>query len=216
MLKRVAIFGSGGHARVVFDILKQCDTYEPSCFYTISKLTNEIYSTPVLVETSGLENLDFNRGIVAVGDNYLRSQIVKKIKSLRPNFKFINAIHPKAIISPTVKMGVGNCIMAGTTIEFASEVSDHSVINTAASVNHDCNLEEFVNISPNATLGGMCRVGKFSTICIGATILNNINIEENVVLGAGSIATKNLTKNTLYYGVPARPIRPRKLTDRII
>ncbi len=215
MSRNVVIFGSGGHATVVFDILKQEGTYNPKCFYTLSPQSTEIFNTPILREQSEFRNLEVDYGIVGIGDNYLRAKIVNKVLSIKPNFKFISAVHPKAIVSPSVEIGKGTAIMAGAIIESGSQILDHVILNTSSSINHDCRIEDFVNISPNVTLGGMCNIGKFSNIGIGATVLNNITIEENSFAGAGSLVTKNLKKDMIYYGVPAKSIRQNKLIDSL-
>ena len=40
-------------------------------------------------------------------------------------------------------------------------------------------------------------------ICNKVTILKGVNIEDNVVIGTGSIVTTNFEKNSLIAGIPA-------------
>ncbi len=46
-----------------------------------------------------------------------------------------------------------------------------------------------------------------ASIGSGSTILANITIGENAIVGAGSVVTKNVPANTIVAGNPARPIR---------
>lgn len=48
-----------------------------------------------------------------------------------------------------------------------------------------------------------------NNVWIGAnvTILSGVSIGDNAVIGAGSVVTKNISANTLAYGVPCREIR---------
>jgi UDP-2-acetamido-3-amino-2,3-dideoxy-glucuronate N-acetyltransferase len=50
-------------------------------------------------------------------------------------------------------------------------------------------------------------VKKGASIGSGATILSNISIGENAIVGAGSVVTKNVPPNTIVIGNPARLLR---------
>jgi carbonic anhydrase/acetyltransferase-like protein (isoleucine patch superfamily) len=59
-----------------------------------------------------------------------------------------------------------------------------------------------------------CRIGDHCLIGMGATVMDHAVIENDVILGAGSLVTprKHLESGYLYAGSPARQIRP--LTDK--
>lgn len=44
-------------------------------------------------------------GIIAIGNNSMRKKISLKVKKINKNFKWINVIHPTAVISPSVTIG---------------------------------------------------------------------------------------------------------------
>jgi len=50
-------------------------------------------------------------------------------------------------------------------------------------------------------------VKKGASIGSGATILSNINIGENAIVGAGSVVTKDVPPNTIVIGNPAKHLR---------
>jgi acetyltransferase-like isoleucine patch superfamily enzyme len=50
-------------------------------------------------------------------------------------------------------------------------------------------------------------IKKGASIGSGATILSNINIGENAIVGAGSVVTKNVPANAIVAGNPARVLR---------
>ena len=64
-------------------------------------------------------------------------------------------------------------------------------------------IENFVHISPNATLGGTVKVGENTHIGIGSVVKNNITICKNCTVGAGAVVVKNIEKEGTYIGVPA-------------
>jgi len=61
-----------------------------------------------------------------------------------------------------------------------------------------------------------CRIGDHCLIGMGATVMDRAVIDNDVIIGAGSLVTpgKHLVSGYLYAGSPARQIRP--LTDKDI
>lgn len=53
---------------------------------------------------------------------------------------------------------------------------------------------------------GLVKIGNHVFVGAGSTILPNVVVEDNVVIGAGSVVSRNLKANTVYAGVPAKPI----------
>jgi len=50
-------------------------------------------------------------------------------------------------------------------------------------------------------------IGKNCFIAIGATIMPGVNIGDQVIIGAGSVVTKNIPSNSIAVGNPARVIK---------
>lgn len=217
--KRVVIIGAGGHARVVADIISlNDDIYD---FYGFIDSSNSTSSKNKSLNVLGTENdlLDLVHkyrifgGIVAVGDNSLRKKIVASITNICPEFKFINCIHPSAVISSNTSIGIGNVFMPGSIINTTTKIGDHNIFNTNSSVDHDNDIRDFVSIGPCAKTGGKVTIYSGSAISIGATVVNDIVIERNCIIGSNSLVNKNTKPYSVYYGTPAIFIRKYKLGD---
>lgn len=76
-------------------------------------------------------------------------------------------------------------------------------------------IGEDVTIGHRAVLHG-CQIGNRVLVGIGAIILDNVVIEDDVLVGVGSLVTsgKRLISGYLYLGTPAR--RVRELTEEEI
>ncbi|HCR85247.1 MAG TPA: transferase [Alphaproteobacteria bacterium] len=213
MEKNIIIFGASGHAKVVIDIIEGQGLYKiagiaDKAVNGNSKLLGyRVFSEEELAAEINKNNV-FG-GIVAVGDNYIRSKIVEKIASQFPDFNFINAIHPSCHISRHSTIGSGNVFMAGSIVNAGTKIFDHNIINTNSSIDHDCAVGSYSTIAPSVSLGGGVTLKPFSSILIGAVVKHNVTIGKNSVIGAGSVVLHDVPENSLAYGVPAKIIRTR-------
>src|SRR4051794_7908989 len=104
----VIIAGAGGHGRVVLDILRAAKQYDVVGFLDANQELHgtEIAGVKVLGHLNLLPKLKANGvagAIVAIGDNRVRRSYAHKLAAA--GLKLINAVHPSAVISPTVTLG---------------------------------------------------------------------------------------------------------------
>ena len=166
---KIIIIGAGGHAKVIVDIIHNQQKYEIAGFVDNNlPMGHKVLDYKVLGREEEINSLIKKHkiigGIIAIGDNFIRSNVEKKIKQLCNEFNFINCIHPKSNVAFNVVMGEGNVVMAGATINTSSEISNHCIFNTNCSIDHDNRIANFASIAPNAVTGGHVEVGEFSAI----------------------------------------------------
>ncbi len=218
MKKKAIIVGSSGHAKVVIDIFEKAGEYEilglidsfrpageKTCGYKI--LGSEGIAPILLRETPEVEFF------VAIGENFSRAEIIRKLEELDPKIKFAKAVHPSAQIGRDVTIGRGSAVMAGAVINAGANIGDFAIINTKASLDHDCELGEYSSVAPGATLGGNVKVGEYSAVSIGATVLQKTAIGEHSVIGAGAVLTKDCGSQEILYGIPAKFVRKREKSE---
>lgn len=215
------MFCAGPQTRVIIDMLQNQPEYTIiGIIDSIQPVGSVYYGHQVIGRQNDIKKLsetyDFQSGIVGLGDNYLREKVVLEILQQNENFKFINAISNFSYISPTAKIGVGNVIMPGVVVNSEVVMKNHCIINTNSSLEHNSFMEDFSSLSAGVTTGGYFTIGKYSAIALGVTILDRTSIGENVVVGSGSLVTKNLESHGLYYGSPAKRIRDRKPSERFL
>ena len=191
------IYGASGHGSVILDILVNNDI-EVEGFIDDIPL-KEYKSLPVYSREDIQSNDEL---IIGIGDNGIRKKLVRSLEGLR----FINATHPRSVVSANVKIGVGCAIMAGAVINTSTVLGNHVIVNTRSSIDHDCVVGDFVHVSPGSTVCGGVTIGEGSQVGAGATILPNLTIGRNVVIGAGALVTKDIPDNSRAIGIPARLI----------
>ena len=107
-------------------------------------------------------------------------------------------------------------IQKGVRIGANTRVQSHSFICELVSIGESCfighgvmfinDLFEFGGPSGNPKLWRKTKIGDQVSIGSNATILP-VSICDGVVIGAGSVVTKNITKKGVYAGNPAHLIR---------
>lgn len=207
MNKNVVIIGAGGHAKVIADIIDKSKDIVVG-FLDDNKTKSDIivkekqYRVIGRIDECKKIQLEYPEieFVIAIGNNKVRKQIAERYKDL----KFYTAIHPSSQIALDVEIGEGTVVMANTSINTSAKIKKNCIINTGAVVEHDNILEDYVHISPNATLCGTVQIGELTHIGAGTTIRNNINICHDCIIGAGSVVVKNINEPSTYIGIPAR------------
>lgn len=149
---------------------------------------------------AGITNLAFG-----VGDCKARLRMMDR--SRRLGFTFSTAIHPRATVSRGAAVGAGTVIAAGAVVNPGARLACGVIVNTCASVDHDCTLWGGVHICPGAHLAGKVEVGEGAWVGIGCVIKEGCRIGKGAYIGAGAVVLKNVPAGVLAYGTPARVVR---------
>ena len=153
---------------------------------------------------AGLRFRGYSRIFVALGDNVLRTRLSESLITM--GFNVVNAIHPSAIVSPSVTLGYGIAIMAGAIINAKASIGSLSIINTGAVIEHGCTIGRSVHIAPLSALAGNVSVGDMSNLGIGSRAIPGVNIGCRVTLGAGAVVIDDIADGLTCVGMPARPL----------
>ena len=109
------------------------------------------------------------------------------------------------VILPNVKIGINCNICANVLIENGVSIGNNVTVKSGVQLWTGLTVEDDVFIGPNASFKYLeTRICKGASIGANATILCGITIGENAMIGAGSVVTKNVPANTIWYGNPAR------------
>jgi len=197
----IFLWGASGHAKVVIEIIETtsgnigglCDQDE-----TIRSLLGY----PVNPHLP--ESFDTNKDqlLISIGNNLIR----KKIAEANP-YLYAKAIHPSATISPRAVIDTGTVVMAGVSVNSETQIGQHAILNTNCSIDHDCILQNYVHISPQAALAGNVKVGEGTHIGIGACIIQGITIGKWATIGAGAVIIKDIPDYAVVVGNPGKIIK---------
>lgn len=191
------LYGASGHAKVIIEILELLDIPIEGLVDDKPELTSILdYKVMHLADSFGTAQKEF---LISIGDNRKRKEIADQLDAI-----FGKAVHPDASISRRVKTGSGTVVMAGVTINTGTYIGKHCIINTSASVDHDCTVEDFVHISPNATLCANVTVGEGTQIGSSAVVIRGVTIGKWAIIGAGSVVIRDVPDHVTVVGNPGR------------
>jgi acetyltransferase-like isoleucine patch superfamily enzyme len=133
------------------------------------------------------------------------------VKIVEPTNIYEAEVGNNCFIGPFVE------IQKGVTIGNDTKIQSHAFICELVSVGNNCFISHgamFINdtFAAGGPAGGdqskwkKTSIGNHVSIGTNATILP-VDICDNVVVGAGSVVTKNITEPGIYIGNPARKIR---------
>lgn len=207
--EKLVVFGAGGHAKVVIDIIERQGTYEIAGLLDddITHKGGRFFGYPVLgtrAELPALISAQLCHAIVTIGDNASRAAVTAHLD--QHGWRFANAIHPCASVGRGVKIGPGSVVMAGCVVNADAYLGSQVIVNTGATVDHDCRIEDAVHIAPGCHLCGGVSVGQGSLLGAGTTVTPGVRIGRKVIVGAGSTVIRDVADEARVSGSPARPL----------
>jgi sugar O-acyltransferase (sialic acid O-acetyltransferase NeuD family) len=118
----------------------------------------------------------------------------------------LTVVHPTATVARCATIGPGSHVLAGSVVAAAATLGSQVIVNTRATVDHDCRLADGVHVGPAATLAGEVVAERSCFIGAGAVILPRLRIGAHATVGAGAVVTRDVPAGTTVVGNPARPL----------
>ncbi|MBX5437763.1 MAG: acetyltransferase [Alicyclobacillaceae bacterium] len=206
----VILLGGGGHAKVLLEILVYrsldvlgyaTDDSEPPK----RTLPNVRWlGTDEAVTAFAPSEVELVNALGSTGRPEGRTNLYLAFK--RKGYRFVSLVHPSATVSPTVLLGEGAQVLAGAVIQAGAVLGQNVIVNTRASVDHDCSVGDHVHIAPGATICGGVQIGEATHIGAGATVVQGVTIGRGCVIGAGAVVLKDVPDGSLVVGVPGRRV----------
>lgn len=218
MSNKILVVGASGHAKVIVETVVREDKYTVvGLLDNIRQVGDDVLGFPVLGSEENLSELierySIHGLLIAIGDNFQRFQMYERLSAAHPGLEMVSAIHPQASVSPSAVCGPGTVIMAGAVVNAESRTGNCCIINTRASLDHDCHMSDFSSIAPGVAVGGSCTIGYRSSVGIGAVLKHGVILGDDTVVGAGAVVLKSFGDKKVVFGVPAMEIRGRSISE---
>ena len=210
----ILIYGAGQIGSVVASVLRECGHEIAGFIDDLDDATGSIVAgLPVLGNRDWLlENCGNYQVCNGVGTIQARRAVAAFLDEA--NIPTVSAIHPKAIISPEVRIAPDVVIGAGCVIYGNVSIGRGCYIGPSVTVSHDTVIGDWVLLSVGTVVGARVDVadevfvGKASTLMApGFGENERLIVETGAVVGAGALVIRNVPTGHTVIGRPAKQLK---------
>ncbi len=198
----IIVYGGGGHGKSIIDLLRTVRVYHIIGVVDDGLSREEkVLGFPILGGNEVLPELRSQgirlavNAVGGIGNLQIRIKVFHLLAEA--GFVFPVVVHPTAFIEPSATLSPGVQVLPHAYIGSQAEIGFGAIVNTGAIVSHDCQLDDYVNLSPGTILAGEVHVGNGALIGMGVTINLGVTIGANARIGNGA---------TIKSDVPSRGI----------
>jgi sugar O-acyltransferase (sialic acid O-acetyltransferase NeuD family) len=208
-MKDIIIIGAGGFGREVEMLINQINEQEKKwnlLGYIDDSITpnTSIGDSKVIGPINIVSDLINCSYVIAIADSKVKARISKQIGT---SLHATKLIHPNVLIGRRVKIGMGTIICAGNIITEDIVIGNHVILNLCCTVGHDTIIEDYSSFMPSVNISGEVKIGNSVFVGTGTKIINQVEIGEFSIIGAGAVVSKNIPAKCTAVGVPAKPIK---------
>lgn len=212
-MKDIAIFGVGGFGREVLALIQDINRVEPQ--WNIVGFFDDGYEKglmingyPTLGKVEDLNKWETDIAIaISIGSPVIKKKILDNIHN--PKVSYPTLIHPTVWIGDRnyVEIGKGCIFCAGVMITTNIAIRDFVILNLQCTVGHDSVINDYAAFMPSVNISGEVNIGEGVYVGTGAKIINQLEIGDYTIVGAGAVVSKTLPSHCTAVGVPAKPIK---------
>lgn len=211
-MKQIAILGAGGHAVSIAETAASAG-FVVRCFIEDNPRAVSLLGVPIVRSVPAGFVSDGGVFAVAIGDNSVRQRVATQWQKQVDGASFPSLVHATASVSRYASLAEGSVVLQGAIVGSKARVGRFCIMNTGASIDHDCVLNDFSSLAPRAVTGGDVTVGTRSAVGIGAVVKHGVTIGNDVVVGANSYVNQDVPNLVVAYGSPAKVVRSRRSSD---
>jgi sugar O-acyltransferase (sialic acid O-acetyltransferase NeuD family) len=199
------VFGAGGHARSVSDVLRRVGWSVRLVVGAEDRPWVAAFGARAISRDDEAVALACENGwkaFVAIGDNDVRRRVIGDLTKAGVPIPALCA--RTASIGTDIDADNGVVILEQAHVGPGSKLGCGVIVNTGAVVEHDCSIDDVVHVGPGALLGGYATCGEGTMIGTGAIVLPGRRIGASAVIAAGAVVTTDIPGGVTARGVPAR------------
>lgn len=209
-MKDVIFWGATGQSRVLHEALATTE-FRLVAVFDNQSLPTPFVGIPIYIGQDGLLSWLAHRtrptevhACVAIGGSRGSERLALQQWLQQQGVLPLTVIHPRAFVASDVAIGDGSQILAMSAVCANVKLGCAVIVNTSASIDHDCVIGNGVHVGPGANLAGEVRVDEHAFIGAGAIVLPRIRIGRDAVVGAGAVVVRDVSAGEVVAGNPAK------------
>jgi len=209
--RSLVVFGAGGHAKTLIDLVRSSTDYEPLCVADDDRdAAADVLGVPVVpgsaLATLHAQGVPFAVNAVgAIGRIQTRIDVGRRLEAL--GFELPALVDGTAFVAASASLAAGAQVFAGAAVCAAAEVGRQAIVNTGAIVSHDCRIGNHAHIAPGAILAGAVEIDEGTLVGMGTTVNIGVRIGARSIVGNGAVVNEDVPASTI---VPANSVWPER------
>lgn len=213
MMRDLIILGTGVHGGEMAHIVERINRQAPTwklLGHIAPKPTErtEFAGNPVL---GSVENLDAilaaHPDALLVPDNEFPQSVPLPLDRLT------NLIDPNSFIHPTARIGKGCVLYPEAFVGLNAVIGNRVFALGGATINHDDVIEDLVVFASKVTLAGAVHVETGVYLGQSCTVRQCLRIGRNSTIGMGAVVVKHVEPNSIMVGNPARVLKMKSCIE---
>jgi sugar O-acyltransferase (sialic acid O-acetyltransferase NeuD family) len=168
----------------------------------------KLQGVPVLGRLDDWRELDddiqFVPAIQKVKDMPRRVQRVERLAI--PDERWGIVIHPAAVVSSDVEIGIGSFVLSCATIQPAARIGRFAGVRAGAMLGHHCVIGDHTYVGPNATMCGRSVLHDAAHLGPGAVLMDSRVMGRYSLAGISAAITRDVPEYEIVFGNPARRV----------
>ncbi len=207
----VVVFGAGGHAKSLIDLVRSSTEYEPLCVADDDPNAGDRLLDVPIVPGSALATLrehGLRYAVNAVGGiARIQARIDADDRLRELGFELPALADSTAFVAASASLADGAQVFATAAVCSAAEVGRSAIVNTGAVVSHDCRIGANAHVAPGALLAGAVEVGEAALVGMGVTVHIGVNIGARSIVGNSAVVNEDVPADTI---VPVNTAWPHR------
>jgi len=147
---------------------------------------------------------------VLASSNGLRKKMEVFNRLKKAGYGLLNYISPLSDISDDIQMGENNIIFSHCRVGLNVKIGNANMLWHGVLLDHDSVVGDGNFFAGGCKTAGSVKVGNSCWIGINSTIIQQIAIADETLIGAGCVVVKDTEPFTTYVGNPAKAIKAHK------
>lgn len=208
-MDRIVIYGIGDFAKTLSSYIEEERAYEIVAYVVDAQYLPEnlfVFNRKPLISLEDYledENYKNSKILLAIGYSNMRARKKMFEKALNTGREIVNFLSEKATIHGSVKFGVGNIVFPNTVIEPNTIIGNNNIFWSSVNISHDVIIGSHSFFASQSLLGGFCKVNNNCFFGFNSTVLQNVVINDEALIGACSLVSESADSFGKYIGVPA-------------
>jgi sugar O-acyltransferase (sialic acid O-acetyltransferase NeuD family) len=206
--KDLVIVGAGEFAQIAYEYFTYDSTYKIHAFsvekpYLKQTSLNSLPVVPFekLKQLYPPESFEVFVAVTHTQLNRVRMRLYREVRS--KGFRCANYVSSHSFVWHNVQMGDNCFVFENNVIQPFVSVGNNVILWSGNHIGHRTVIEEDCFFSSHAVISGYCNIGARSFVGVNSTVIDNIKIAPDNLIGAGAVVTKDTSPGLIYTGNPA-------------